>query len=57
MVTDVVCGMQVDAQRAQSKGLTVDHAGKTYAFCSPGCKQQFEQHPERFIGSADEQRG
>lgn len=52
MAKDVVCGMQVDEQRAVSKGLTSDFEGQTYYFCSPGCKQQFEQNPQQFTGQS-----
>jgi YHS domain-containing protein len=24
------------------------HAGKTYYFCSPGCKEKFEKAPGRY---------
>lgn len=61
MAKDLVCGMQVGEQRSISKGLTSEYRGQTYYFCSPGCKQQFEQNPERFTGQssnpASEQRG
>ncbi len=50
MATDPVCGMQVDQQQAQSKGLTSQHQGQTYYFCSPGCKRQFDQNPQQFMG-------
>jgi len=61
MAKDPVCGMQVDEQRSISKGLTSEYSGQTYYFCSPGCKRQFEQSPERFAGQsssrASESRG
>ena len=37
-VNDPVCGMMVDPQKAAGK---VEHAGKTYFFCSPRCKERF----------------
>jgi uncharacterized protein len=40
--TDPVCGMTVD----RAKGLTAEHAGKTYYFCGAGCKARFEGDPE-----------
>jgi hypothetical protein len=36
--TDPVCGMKVD----RSKALRAMHAGRTYFFCSEGCREQFE---------------
>jgi YHS domain-containing protein len=42
-VTDPVCGMTVDRERA----LRAEHAGRTYFFCSEGCRSRFEaDHPE-----------
>jgi len=37
--TDPVCGMKVD----RSKALTLEHAGRTYYFCSEHCRSQFER--------------
>ena len=45
MTKDPVCGMQVDERTAKDK---TQHDGKTYAFCSPGCKTKFEQRPENY---------
>jgi YHS domain-containing protein len=40
---DPVCGMAVDLARAST---TLEHEGRTYAFCSPVCRQVFtEEHP------------
>jgi YHS domain-containing protein len=46
MAKDPVCGMQVDEQQASGKS---EYQGKTYHFCSPGCKQRFDQEPDRYI--------
>ncbi len=51
MPKDLVCDMQVDEQEAASKGLTSEYQGTTYYFCSPGCKRQFDQNPERYASS------
>jgi len=40
MATDPTCGMQVE-QRVENPHAVVD--GKTYYFCSPGCKNEFLQ--------------
>ncbi|MGH9603405.1 MAG: heavy metal translocating P-type ATPase [Terriglobales bacterium] len=43
---DPVCGMTVDPARARG---TVEHAAKTYYFCSPHCVEKFRSDPERFL--------
>jgi P-type Cu+ transporter len=47
-VQDPVCGMMVDPQKAAGK---VEHAGKTYVFCSPRCKERFEKEPGKFLAA------
>ena len=47
MERDPVCGMTVDPQKAAGKS---DHQGRTYYFCSPNCKRQFDQSPDRYAG-------
>jgi YHS domain-containing protein len=42
--TDPVCGMKVD----RSKAPRVAHAGRTYFFCSEGCRDQFEADPDTY---------
>lgn len=44
-VTDVVCGMTVDSDNAAAQS---DYDGRTYYFCSPGCKDQFDAAPESY---------
>jgi YHS domain-containing protein len=44
--TDPVCGMKAD----RAKALRLEHAGRTYFFCSDHCRAQFEAEPERFTG-------
>jgi membrane fusion protein, copper/silver efflux system len=44
---DPVCGMAVDAAAAQAAGRTHVHGGKTYYFCSDGCRSAFAAEPER----------
>lgn len=43
--TDPVCGMTVDPATAES----VQHEGRTYHFCSPGCAKRFRQDPGKYI--------
>lgn len=45
MERDVVCGMQVDPNKAAGKS---DHNGKTYYFCSQMCKQRFDTDPAKY---------
>ena len=53
MAKDPVCGMQVDEHQAAG---TSEHQGETYYFCSARCKQQFDQHPERYSGQGTTSR-
>ncbi|RPI30197.1 MAG: YHS domain-containing protein [Chloroflexota bacterium] len=48
MAMDPVCGMQVDEK---SPAATYEYKGKTYYFCSPGCKADFEKDPEKYLKS------
>ncbi len=45
MTKDPVCGMTIDATKAAA---TVKYEGKTYSFCSEGCKAKFQQNPARY---------
>ncbi|HET9491128.1 MAG TPA: YHS domain-containing protein [Methylomirabilota bacterium] len=47
MTKDPVCGMNVDEKKAAG---TAVHAGKTYYFCSAGCKATFEKAPAQYAG-------
>jgi len=52
---DPVCGMTVVPEKAGGK---VEHAGKTYYFCSKGCAERFSREPEKYLavpGSAGTQ--
>lgn len=48
MAKDPVCGMEVDEKNAAG---TAEHNGKTYYFCSPGCKVAFEKDPHKYAHS------
>ena len=48
---DVVCGMTVNEQHAMDKGLTAQHGGNTYYFCSKNCRKKFNQNPQQFTGT------
>jgi xanthine dehydrogenase accessory factor len=43
---DPICGMTVEKSKAKHK---VEFKGKTFYFCCAGCKQKFEQSPERYL--------
>ncbi len=46
MVTDPVCGMVIDPKTAAGKS---EYQGKTYYFCSPGCKKDFDKDPQKYV--------
>ncbi|MBI2889595.1 MAG: YHS domain-containing protein [Nitrospirae bacterium] len=49
---DPVCGMSVEPGHEAARA---DHAGKTYLFCSPGCRDTFAKDPAKFAkGGAGE---
>lgn len=43
---DPVCGMEVTYESAQARS---EYHGRTYYFCSLGCKEQFDQNPEQYV--------
>ena len=43
---DPICGMMVEKSKAKHKS---EFQGKTFYFCCAGCKQKFEQSPERYL--------
>jgi len=45
-VTDPVCGMKVDPHTARHRA---EHAGRTYYFCSAGCRAKFVADPARYL--------
>jgi YHS domain-containing protein len=48
-ILDPVCDMIVDVGEQRGHELTSEQAGKTYAFCSSGCKRAFEGDPARYV--------
>ena len=50
MVTDPVCGMAVERERA----VQADWAGKVYFFCSRGCRDEFLADPAQFAGTSQD---
>lgn len=46
LVTDPVCGMEIDPQQAAAQ---TTYAGTTYYFDSLNCQQQFERAPDLYV--------
>lgn len=46
MAKDPVCGMDVNEETAAGKS---EFKGKTYYFCSPGCKTAFDKDPDKYV--------
>jgi YHS domain-containing protein len=53
-VLDPVCGMTVDVAKAEADGLTVQHDGRTYAFCRSGCLRAFQEEPATYATKAEQ---
>jgi YHS domain-containing protein len=51
MAKDPVCGMEVDEKTANWKS---EYKGKTYYFCAPGCKADFDKDPEKYLSQEEE---
>lgn len=45
MAKDPICGMDVDEKTAQYKS---EYKDKTYYFCGPACKREFDADPEKY---------
>ena len=48
MVTDPVCGMEIDPASAAG---SLEHDGATYFFCSVGCLERFAASPTEFVNA------
>ncbi|MDQ6858491.1 MAG: YHS domain-containing protein [Chloroflexota bacterium] len=49
---DPICDMVVVVAEAQAEGRTVEHEGRTYAFCSDGCVKAFNADPVKWAAKA-----
>ena len=49
LVIDVVCGMEIDEKNSKWKS---EFKGKTYYFCGPMCKIEFDENPEKYMSDA-----
>ncbi len=54
MAKDPVCGMDVDEQTAAGMS---EYNGKTYYFCSKGCKTAFDKDPEKYVAADGSETG
>ena len=52
-VVDPVCGMKV--RPGASKGGSHEHAGRTYHFCNPKCRERFAADPEKHLKAPQEE--
>jgi YHS domain-containing protein len=50
MAIDPVCKMEVKEEEAAA---TSEYQGKTYYFCATGCKIDFDEDPEKYLGGAE----
>ena len=48
-ILDPICDMVVDLVEARDQSLTVEYAGREYAFCSAGCKTKFAKDPAAYV--------
>jgi len=46
LVVCLVCKMKIHKSLDKS-----DYKGKTYYFCSPDCKKEFDENPKKYINS------
>jgi uncharacterized membrane protein YraQ (UPF0718 family)/YHS domain-containing protein len=49
LAIDPVCHMSVDTTKPGPRSV---HDGKTYYFCSQGCKESFDRDPAKYLGPA-----
>lgn len=50
---DPICDMIVVVADAQERGRTVEHEGRTYAFCSGACVKAFKADPVKWAAKVD----
>jgi Cu+-exporting ATPase len=51
LVVDPVCGMKVNP--ATARGGSAEHAGHTYYFCNPRCRERFSADPQKYLSKAE----
>ena len=45
-IKDPVCGMEIEKKLAKGPS---EHMGKTFYFCSDGCREKFEKEPMKYM--------
>ncbi|WP_326893363.1 heavy metal translocating P-type ATPase (plasmid) [Rhizobium beringeri] len=50
MIRDPVCGMTIDPQAGKP---SLEHEGRTYHFCSEGCRTKFAAAPQDYLTAKD----
>lgn len=53
LAKDPVCGMMIDPLTA--KGGSTQHAGQTFYFCNPKCKNKFQADPKKYLSTQSAQ--
>lgn len=53
MAIDPICKMEVDEKTAKFKS---EYKEKTYYFCAPGCKKEFDDNPEKYIEKVEKRQ-
>lgn len=53
-IQDPVCGMTIDTENAAARA---EFRGETYYFCSIGCRERFEETPDRFVPVSQQREG
>ena len=48
MAKDLVCGMEIKEDEAAASSL---YKGEKYYFCTKGCKQKFDENPDKYVKS------
>ena len=51
---DPVCGMMVEPLKAAATSV---YNGKTYYFCSRGCKVVFDRDPDKYLNMPADKKG
>jgi YHS domain-containing protein len=46
MMTDPVCGMKLEPEKAYSK---LQYEGYVFYFCSQRCEEEFKKNPKKYI--------
>ena len=49
---DPVCGMTVDIEAANAKGLVLANEGHEHVFCGKGCLLEFRDDPHKYLDPA-----